>query len=559
MRAALAGNPNAGKTTLFNYLTKSSLRTGNFHGVTTAPATKTRGGITFVDLPGAYSFSPYSMEEESAKREIENADLIINVVDCLTLSNSLNYTRAILAKNKKMLIYITKLPSLRARKGWLDASKLSRFLGVPVLCSKRELNGFIKAFRQSGKFCDPSPEPPFQKIQRDVTLKLSDCYFAGEEGFSAADRLFCNKYFSTVFFFASVTCAFFLTFHPLMPGALLKSLTEELICVKLSGAITAHMTNPAAISFIKDGVFGGAGGVLAFAPQLIILNLFLILLDESGITSALSFCTDGLFEKAGLSGRTAFSLVSGFGCTAAAIATTRGCSTVGAQRRTVAVLPYIPCGAKLPVFLTFLSPFFENPFPVITAFYFAGIAVAALLSALLKSGEEGLITEVAPICFPSPLTASIKLCFYLKGFIIKVAGIVTLFCTLSWFLANFSFTLEFVPAERSMLCFISRALLPLFKPMGVDDWRIAYAALCGFIAKENIAATISFLCPEGVPLSLSAALAVCTFVLLSPACVSAFSASVKEVGLKFSVKCVLLQLAAALLGGYAVGFIASLA
>ena len=541
-RVVLAGNPNAGKTTLFNALTKSNLRTGNFHGVTTSPARKTVDGISFSDVPGMYSFTPYTMEEQSAIDEIKSADLVINVVDALTLENSLNLTRAIIASRVPTVVYVTKYAALKRRGGKIDFDKLSSFLGVPVVnYSPKTLKNAVK----SNSF-DIIPSKNISAPD------LSECYSGGREGASKADKLFYNRFFALAFFVLSVTLMFFLAFHPSMPGALLKNLCEKWICEDLCNWICAHMQNKAVISLVSEGILGGVGTVFSFVPQLAILYLVLILLDESGITSALSFATDGLFEKAHLSGRAAFSLISGFGCTAAAILTTRGYSTESAQKRTVAILPFIPCGAKLPVFLTFLSPLFKNPFPVITCFYFAGLAVAIIASVIIKGGEEGMLSEVTPISLPSPKAVAIKLLFQIKSFIIKIAGVITVFCVLSWFMSHFSFGFSYVEGEGSMLAGISRTLVPLFYPMGVTDWRLAYAALCGFIAKENVAATIALLMPLGTGLSLSASLAMCTFVLLCPACISAFSASVREVGAKFTLKCCAAQLALAFLGAYLV-------
>ena len=535
-RVVLAGNPNAGKTTLFNSLTKSNLRTGNFHGVTTTSFEKTRGGITYVDSPGLYAMNAYSMEEISASEEIKNADLIINVTDTLTLNSGLNLTKKLIETGKPTILYLTKLNQLKRRGGAVDREKLSAMLGIPVyICSpkqlKREIEGGLS----------------FNIPKR--AIPLSEAYSAGKEGESTADKLFYNRFSALFFFIAAIVLMFFLAFHPLMPGALLKDLTETLIIDKFGGFLASEMGNEILISLVTEGILGGAGSVLSFIPQLAVLYLFLTLLDESGITSALSFATDGLFEKVNLSGRAAFSLVSGFGCTASAIMTTRGYSTESAQRRTIAILPYIPCGAKLPVFLTFLSPLFKNPFPVITLFYFAGLALSILFSYLIKGGNEGMLSEVTPIIFPAMNTVLKKLYFYIKGFIIKVAGIITLFCLISWLLSHFSFTFEYVTADRSMLAHISRVILPLFYPMGITDWRLAYSALCGFIAKENVAATVSMLIPD-FSLGLGEGIALCTFILLSPACISAFSASCKEAGLKFTLKCFLVQLLISFIGAY---------
>ena len=536
MRVVLAGNPNAGKTTLFNALTKSNLRTGNFHGVTTSAFEKTKNGITYVDSPGLYAMTAYSMEEISAAEEIKGADLIINVTDALTLESGLNLTRRLIETGKPVVLYLTKLNQLKRRGGRVDREKLSANLGIPVyVCSPKQLKREI----ESGV----NFKTPKQNIA------LSEAYSAGRDGLSRADKLFYNRFFALFFFIAAIAAMFFIAFHPKMAGALLKDLTETLIVDKFGTFLTSKMQNEILISLIREGILGGAGAVLSFIPQLAVLYLFLTLLDESGITSALAFATDGLFERVNLSGRAAFSLISGFGCTAAAIMTTRGYSTENAQKRTIAVLPFIPCGAKLPVFLTFLSPLFKNPFPAITLFYFAGLFLSLLFSYLLKGGKEGMLSEVTPIILPSLNTVLKKLYFYLKGFIIKVAGVILLFCLVSWLLSHFSFSFEFVSADKSILAHISRIIVPLFYPMGITDWRLAYSALCGFIAKENVAATVSMLIPD-LTLGLGEGIALSTFILLSPACISAFSASCKEAGLKFTLKCFAVQLIISFIGAY---------
>ncbi len=602
VRVVLAGNPNAGKTTLFNALTKSRLKTGNWHGVTTRPAYKAVGGIVFADVPGMYSFNSYSMEEDSAAAEIRAADAVINVVDGLTLANSLTLTRAIIAINKNVVVYVTKLKQLKRRGGRIDFFALSRLLGVPVTGSLKELKAELFRITDSkqnflrgkddgsgaavegkkapaegkdavaeGKGAPArgentpfahsknSPSTSAARVPRqDFERALDEAYYGGNCTLTRAERLFYNRYFALFFFIFAILATFFFAFFPGMPGDFFKGLTEELISEKLYGAAASLLPEGKVRSLLCDGIIGGAGGVLSFIPQLAVLYIFLTLLDESGVMSALSFVTDGLFAKVKLSGRAAFSLISGFGCTAAAILTTRGFTSPATQRRAVAVLAYIPCGAKMPVFLTLLSPLFKNPFPVISAFYFAGVAITFAACFFIRGREEELLSEVAPISLPAPAAVIKKLCFYLKGFIIKVATAVMLFCVASWVLSNFTFALAPCEVQNSMLADISRAISPLFVPMGLSDWRLSYAMISGFAAKENVAATINMLMSEGAGLDIASALAASAFILTCPACVSAFSASCKEVGLKTTLKFFGVQLIFAFLSGYAVHLLFSL-
>lgn len=542
----LAGNPNAGKTTLFNVLTKSHLRTGNFHGVTTSPAQKTVGGITFLDVPGMYSFNSYTMEEDSAIAAARAADLIINVVDCTTLENSLNLTRRLISLNKNTVVYLTKSQFLKRRGGWVNAQKLSQFLGVPVFdCPPKALKERL--------ICGD-----FQFPHERVEIAFNEAYYGGNCALSRAERLFYNKFFALFFFVASLTLTFFITFHPQMPVAFLKDGMEYLLIDKLGAAAQRAIENEWLSSFIVEGIIGGVGGVLSFVPQITVLYLVLIALDESGVSSALTFVTDGLFEKVGLSGRAAFSLISGFGCTAAAIATTRGYAEDGARRKTIAVLPFIPCGAKTPVFLTFLAPLFKNPFPAVCALYFGGVALAIIISAIFKGDREGLISEVTPICIPPIKACAKKLFFQVKSFIIKVTTYVFAFCVISWLLSHLSFTRGFCSPEESVLGAFSRLISYLFYPMGITDWRLAYAALTGFAAKENVAATVAMLIPEGLSLALAPSVAMCVFFLCCPACISAFAASVKEIGLKRTLLYNLAQLAFAFAAAYLTNLVFSL-
>lgn len=540
----LAGNPNAGKTTLFNALTHSRRRTGNYHGVTTSVAKKTVGGVTYHDVPGSYSFNAYTLEERESIAEIEGANAVVCVIDATVLPSSLNLARRIIAANPCSAVYLTKLRLLKKRHGYVDCEGLSSMLGVPVFTD-------VKALRAAA-------EVGFKNAERPTKTSLNGVYYGGNAQITRIERLFYNKYFACAFYVFALVTTFYVTFSPNMIGAAAKGWLEDLLCTKLSSLVVGGISNPVLASFLSDGVLGGVGGVLSFVPQLAVLYASLILLEESGISSAISFVTDGLFQKVGLSGRATFSLVSGFGCTAAAISTTRGFGEESSRRRTIAALPFIPCGAKMPVFLTFLSPMFKNPFPVICAFYFGGLVLAVCVSALLKGTREGLISEVTPVGFPPLLPVLKRLYFQLKSFIIKVTTFVFSFCVVSWLLSHLSFTNGFCSAEESIVGTLSKGVCVLFYPMGVTDWRIAYAVITGFAAKENVAATIALLFPQGLSISLAPSLALCTFFLCCPACVSAFAASVKEIGLKRTLIYNFVQLAFAFCAAYLTYFISVL-
>lgn len=185
---------------------------------------------------------------------------------------------------------------------------------------------------------------------QDFERALNKAYYGGNCTLTRAERLFYNRYFALFFFIFAILATFFFAFFPGMPGDFFKGLTEELISEKLYGAAASLLPEGKVRSLLCDGIIGGAGGVLSFIPQLAVLYTFLTLLDESGVMSALSFVTDGLFAKVKLSGRAAFSLISGFGCTAAAILTTRGFTSPATQRARSPCSPTYPAAQRCPYF-----------------------------------------------------------------------------------------------------------------------------------------------------------------------------------------------------------------
>ncbi len=610
MNIALIGNPNCGKSTLFNALTDGHAKTGNWHGVTVGAATRTAdlGGrrAEVTDLPGLYSFSAYSLEEKAAARALDegNFDLAVCVADALTLPRSLALAGEVRERFPRAVLVVTMRDLLEKRGGRLDERALAARLGMPVLCisahKKRELRR-LKAFlaaelrtsqtanataprisNDGAKHSDAaaphsySHTPPTARINMPAAPHspaaarsgkntdagadlLAGIYSAGTRTESRAEKLIYNRYFAFPLFVFALLATFFLAFGNHMPGVLLKDGLEWLLAEKLGGFLadkTAATGAAAAAEFVRS-VCGGVGSVLSFVPQIAILYFSLFLMEESGFLSALAFMTDGLFRRVGLTGRAAFSVLMGFGCTAAAILTTRGLENKRLQKRVILILCYISCSAKMPVYLAVAASFFRHPFFVLVCIYFAGVLLsfaAAFVAARLYRGGEEFVMEIAHLQIPSLRLALKSLLFSLKQFIIKVATVVAAFLVASWALLSFSFSFEYVGAEsgKGMLAVLCRGLKYLFYPMGIAQWQVALAAVSGLIAKENVAGMLALFYGADLTAAMSApsAVAFIFFIMTCSPCVSAIAATAREAGAKCAFAFAAAQTGTAFLGSY---------
>ena len=576
----LTGTPNVGKTTLFNALTGRHRRTGNYHGVTAeiSRAESIIGGIGYVyDLPGLYTMRGGKTEEKRAAESLENLRgvTVVQVADCRYLARSLPLTKELITRGKRVVIAFTMSESLVRRGGKINAAAMTKKLGVPCVCvnalnkkSVREFAEFlvrneraenIKSTEaaEDNKNAGEANEKSAETERR--TVKAAGYTFGENEYVPPKSKKAPSAIYSALWllpaFFLVVAGVFYLAFGSGSIGVYLKDKIENAFSY-LADRAEESIGNPFLKSVICGGLLRGTGGVFSFLPQIAILYFFSDFLEESGVMSALAYATDGFFSLLNLSGRAAFCIFLGYGCTAAGIASAAALENEGAKRRAIACLYFVPCSAKLPVYLTLLSSLVDKPLLGAAALYVLGTGAGLLISAFCGGKEEDFIMEIADFSLPSPLFLLNKLLFQLKGFIIKVSTTVLCFTLAAYTLASFNFS-GACEAENSILAALSRIFVFAFYPMGVKDWRAAFAAIGGAVAKENVSGLLAALCPEGLRLDRAASAAYLIFVGLIPPCVAAVSAAAKEIGKKAALKYALLQIAAAFVCAYAVYFVFS--
>ncbi len=369
------------------------------------------------------------------------------------------------------------------------------------------------------------------------------------------DRILTGKYTGIPCFIAIMALVFYLTFNVI--GAALQSLLE-LGIDKLAGltdaAMTAANVNSALRSLVIDGIFTGVGSVLSFLPVIVTLFFFLSLMEDSGYIARVAFMMDKLLRKIGLSGRSIVPMLIGFGCTVPAVMATRTLTSERDRKMTILLTPFMSCTAKLPIYAFFVSVFFpkQGGF-IMTGLYLLGILVgifAAFLykGTLFKGEPVPFVMELPNYRLPSPKNVGQLLWEKAKDFLQKAFSVILIATIVVWLLQSFDLHFNMVEdSSESILAIISGFLVPIFRPLGLGDWRICTSLISGFMAKESVVATLEVLFGAGISSVLSpvAAAALLAFSLLYTPCVAAIAAIKRELGIKWAVGVVIWQCAVA--------------
>ncbi|MCI5604522.1 MAG: ferrous iron transport protein B [Clostridia bacterium] len=646
---ALAGNPNSGKTTLFNELTGSHYQVGNWAGVTVERKEgickyvfhnhithfdthehesehkhdESHNHIRIVDLPGIYSLSPNSAEEVITRDYIikEKPDLILNIVDATNLERNLYLTTQLAEMETPMIIALNMMDALESNGAAIDIEALEKKIGIkimPISASKgRGVQDLVTAALETAAHhevkCYPvSYKPHIEKAVREIkelenvprlcAIKIlenderlssniqnektydiikntnslvtdMETYFADEryrfirsaahdavtktgpnkqaERTKKIDAVVNHPALAIPIFIGIMFLIFQITFGAF--GTMLSDLVDTLFNVHFASLVSGCFERWNVSSFLTglvvDGIISGVGGVVTFFPQIMLLFLFLSFLEDSGYMARTAFIMDKLFVKLGLSGKSFVPMIMGFGCSVPAIMSVRTLENERDRKLTLLLIPFMSCGAKMPVYAIFTAALFPNHAGIVTfSLYFLGIILGILSGIIfsktvLKGDIPPFVLELPPYRMPTLKSTFHHMWDKAKDFAVRAGTVLLLASIIIWLLQNLDLSLHMVSDSRdSIIGHIGRIIAPVFTPCGFGNWQAAVSLISGFAAKEAVVSTMSILygvnSTTGLVSSLSqvftplSAYSFLVFVLLYVPCVAAVSALKTELNSK---------------------------
>ena len=589
---ALVGNPNSGKTTLFNLLTGSNQKVGNWPGVTVERKTgtyKQDSSVTIVDTPGVYSLTPFTPEEAVARDYLitGSPNVIINVVDSTNLERNLYLTTQLVELGIPVVVALNMQDEANARGIIVDKSILEQTFGcVFVGISAAKNNGVDELMDVCIKTAQDTLTPKIteqrhahcrtaeqryamisqtvKKAQKSSTIaENSDPKHAQKGNQSTVtekiDKIVLNKWLAFPIFAAVMTLVFYLSVGSV--GSFLSGLINDTFTPAIQLLVSSWLAKadlPWLTSLIVDGIIGGVMSVVGFLPQIMLLFGCISVLEASGYMSRIAFITDRLLNKIGLGGRSFVSMILGCGCSVPAIMATRTIKNANERNATVTLTPFMPCSAKLAVISFFTSYILGGNALFAISFYFLSI-LAIILGGLClkvisrkKSDEyNAFIMELPTYRLPTISNVWKQMRDRGKAFLIKAGTVIFVASVLLWLLTNFNFRFQMVDTANSMLAKLGKLIAPIFVPLGFNDggcgWQFSVATLTGIAAKETVVTTLNILLPQGIDGTISGlgAYSFVAYNLLTVPCVATISASFAEQGKLNGLKSLLFQICAA--------------
>ena len=590
MRIALTGNPNSGKTTMYNALTGRNEKVGNWAGVTVEKKehaikkvyASTSKELIAVDLPGAYSMSPFTSEESITSSYVknENPDVIINIVDATNLSRSLFFTTQLLELGIPVVVALNKSDINEKKQTVIDVEALSNKLGCPVIKTvSTSADGLTDVINAAVMQADCEQKAPYSQGDIDLTSKAA-VEAADRKRFEFVnkivksvetrkvltkdknfgdkiDAVLTNKWLGIPIFAVIMFLVFDISqssFGPFLADTLVGWI--EIFQEWVGGLV--ENANPLLQAILVDGIIGGVGAVVGFLPLVMVMYFLIAILEDCGYMSRVSVVLDPIFKKVGLSGKSVIPFVIGTGCAIPGIMACRTIRNERERRATAMLTPFMPCGAKLPVIALFAGVFFADASWVGTLMYFVGIFlifVGALIVnkiAGYKNRKSFFIMELPEYKAPSLKRAFLSMCARGWAYIVKAGTIILVCNTVVQIMQAFNWQFQLVEEgmeSTSILASIASPVAFLLIPLGFGVWQMAAAAVTGFIAKENVVGTLAvcygvtnFIDTEELTLiggsnevaaifgiTKAAALACLMFNLYTPPCFAALGAMNSEI------------------------------